>query len=225
MQILLIEDDFKIAEFVSKGLKEAGFTVSHAADGIEGWNAVSMQGFDAAIVDIMLPGMDGITLIEKMREQKIKTPVLILSAKRSVDDRVRGLQKGGDDYLTKPFAFAELLARIQSIIRRASLVTSPTTLTVEDLSLNIITHEVFRGDQKIELQPKEFALLKYLMINAGKVVSKTMIMERIWEYDFMPGTNVVEVRMCKLREKIDKNFEIKLIQTVRGAGYVIKKNL
>lgn len=223
MQILLIEDDIRIAEFITKGLKEAGFTVNHAADGIEGWNAITMQAYDVAIIDIMLPGIDGITLIEKMRAQKIRTPVLILSAKRSVDDRVKGLQIGGDDYLTKPFAFAELLARIQSIIRRASLVAAPTTLTSEDLSLNILTHEVFRGKNKIELQPKEFSLLKYLMLNAGKVVSKTMIMEKIWDYDFMPGTNVVEVRMCKLREKIDKNYEVKLIKTVRGAGYVLKK--
>jgi two-component system OmpR family response regulator len=222
MRLLLIEDDPKIASFILKGLKAEAFAVDHAADGEEGLHLALTEPYDAAIVDIMLPKLDGLTVIERMRQEKIKTPVIILSAKGTVDDRVRGLQTGGDDYLTKPFAFSELLARVQALIRRTGDVTEPTGLMVADISMNLITREVMRGDQKIELQPLEFSLLEYLMRNAGRVVSKTMIMEHVWDYHFDPQTNVVESRIYKLREKIDKDFPTKLIHTVRGVGYVLK---
>jgi two-component system OmpR family response regulator len=176
-----------------------------------------------AIVDIMLPKLDGLKVIERMRREKVNTPVIILSAKGSVDDRVRGLQKGGDDYLTKPFAFSELLARVQALIRRASSAPEPTGLTVGDLSLDLLTREVVRGGKRIELQPLEFSLLEYLMRHAGRVISKTMIMEHVWDYNFDPQTNVVEVRISRLRDKIDRGFDRKLIHTVRGVGYVLKE--
>ena len=223
MRILLVEDDLKIASFVLKGLKESGFAVDHAPDGEEGLYLALNEPYDAAIIDIMLPKLDGLSLIEELRRQKVNTPVIILSAKRSVDDRVDGLQKGGDDYLTKPFAFSELLARVQALIRRSTGASEPTGLAVGDLSMNLLTREVIRGGKKIDLQPSEFALLEYLMRNAGKVVSKTMIMEHVWDYNFDPQTNVVEARICRLREKIDKDFGVKLIQTIRGAGYVLKE--
>ena len=181
------------------------------------------EPYDTAIVDIMLPKLDGLRLIEELRRQKVNTPVLILSAKRSLDDRVRGLQGGSDDYLTKPFAFSELLARVQALIRRASAVSEPTCLVVGDLSINLMTRAVRRGDKEITLQPKEFALLEYLARNAGKVVSRTMIMEHVWDYNFDPMTNVVEARICKLRDKIDKDHTTKLLHTVWGAGYVLKE--
>jgi len=225
MRLLLIEDDTKIASFVVKGLEEAGFAVDHAADGEEGLYLALNESYDAAVIDIMLPKLDGLTIIEEMREQGINTPVIILSAKRSVDDRVKGLQTGGDDYLNKPFSFAELLARVQALIRRASGVSEPTSLTIGDLSMNLLNHEVKRSGRMIELQPLEFKLLEYLMRNAGRIVSKTMIMEHVWNYDFVPMTNVVEVRISLLREKIDKHFEKKMIQTVRGAGYVLKEDI
>jgi two-component system OmpR family response regulator len=224
MRILLIEDDRKIASFVGKGLKEAGFAVEHEPDGEGGLHRALTDSFDAAIVDLMLPGRDGLSIIEELRKRKINLPVIILSAKRSVDDRVRGFQTGSDDYLTKPFAFSELLARVQALIRRASGTPEPVTLKYEDLSLNLLTREVARGGRKIDLQPREFALLEYLLRNAGKVVSKTMIMERVWDYNFDPQTNVVEARICRLRDKVDKDFAVKLIHTIRGAGYVLRKN-
>jgi two-component system OmpR family response regulator len=171
-----------------------------------------------------LPGLDGLSIIEDLRKRKITLPVIVLSAKRSVDDRVRGLQSGSDDYLTKPFAFSELLARIQALIRRASGTPEPTTLVYEDLSLNILTRETWRGEQKIDLQPREYVLLEYLLRNAGKVVSKTMIMEHVWDYNFDPQTNVVEARICRLRDKVDKDSATKLIHTIRGAGYVLRKS-
>jgi two-component system OmpR family response regulator len=180
------------------------------------------EPYDAAIVDIMLPRLDGLSLIDELRRQKNVTPVIILSAKRSLDDRIKGLQTGGDDYLTKPFAFAELLARVRALIRRASGAAEPTRLVVGDLSINLLTREVVRAGRKIDLQPLEFALLEYLMRNAGNVVSKTMIMEHVWDYNFDPQTNVVEVRICRLREKIDKGAETGLIRTVYGAGSVLK---
>ena len=222
MRILLVEDDRSIAEFILKGLKEAGFAADHASNGEDGLYLASTEPYDAAIVDIMLPGLDGLTLIKKLRRRKINTPIIVLSAKRTVDDRIKGLQTGSDDYLTKPFSFSELLARIQALIRRASRVSEPTYLEFADLTLDLISREVKRGDKKIEMQPLEFTLLEYLMRNAGRVVSKTMIMEHVWNYNFVPQTNVVEVRISKLRDKIDKDFETKLIHTVRGAGYVIK---
>lgn len=225
MRILLVEDDLKIASFILKGLKAAGFAVDHAADGEDGLRMTLTEPYDTAIIDVMLPKVDGLALIERMRREKVNTPVIILSAKGSIDDRVKGLQTGSDDYLTKPFAFSELLARVQALIRRAGGVSEPTRLTVGDLSMNLLTREVIRGGKKIELQPLEFSLLEYLMRNAGKVVSKTMIMEHVWDYNFDPQTNVVEARICRLRDKIDKGFATKLIQTVRGVGYVLKETV
>lgn len=224
MRLLLVEDDLKISSFVSKGLKEAGYAVDHASDGEDGLHLALNEPYDAAIIDIMLPKVDGLTLIEELRRQKVNTPVIILSAKRTVDDRIKGLQTGGDDYLTKPFSFSELLARIQALIRRASDVSTPTSLAVADLSMNFLTRVVKREDKEIELQPREFAILEYLMRNWEMVVSKTMILEHVWNYDFDPHTNVIEAHICKLRDKIDKGFGTKLIHTVRGAGYVLKED-
>ncbi len=222
MRVLLVEDDKKIATFITKGLGQAGFAVDHAADGEDGLHLALNEAFDACIIDIMLPKRDGLSLIEELRRQKINTPVLILSAKRSVDDRVKGLQTGSDDYLVKPFAFSELLARVQALIRRASPPALPTRLVVADLHLDLLTRDIFRGDQKIDLQPREFALLEYLMRNAGRVVSKTMILEHVWDYNFDPQTNVVDVLVCRLRNKVDRDFETKIIHTIRGVGYVLK---
>jgi two-component system OmpR family response regulator len=223
MRILLVEDDVKIASFIVKGLKAAGYAVDHARDGEEGLHMALTEPYDTAIIDIMLPKRDGLSLIEKMRREKIRTPVIILSAKGSIDDRVKGLQTGGDDYLTKPFAFSELLARVQALIRRAGGLAEPTRLMVGDLSVNLLTREVIRGGKEIELKPIEFSLLEYLMRSAGRVVSKTMIMEHVWNYDFDPQTNVVEARICRLRDKIDRDFHKKLIHTIRGVGYVLKE--
>jgi two-component system OmpR family response regulator len=223
MRVLLVEDDQKIAAFIKKGLRAEGFAVDHAADGQDGLHLALSEPYDAAIVDVMLPKMNGLRLIETMRQEKIGTPVIILSARDAVDDRVKGLQTGGDDYLTKPFAFSELLARVQALIRRSTGVADPAKLAYADLSMNLITREVFRAETKIELQPLEFALLEYLLRNAERVVSKTMIMEHVWDYHFDPQTNVVESRIYKLREKVDRGFGRKLIHTVRGVGYVIRK--
>ena len=223
MRILLVEDDAKIASFIVKGLKAAGYAVDHARDGEEGLHLALSEPYDTAIIDIMLPKLDGLSLIERMRSAKLRTPVIILSAKGSIDDRVKGLQTGGDDYMTKPFAFSELLARVQALIRRAGGLAEPTGLTAGDLAMNLLTREVTRGAKKLELQPIEFSLLEYLMRNAGQVVSKTMIMEHVWNYNFDPQTNVVEARICRLRDKIDRDFEQKLIHTVRGVGYVLKE--
>jgi two-component system OmpR family response regulator len=223
MRILLVEDDDKIASFIVKGFKAESFAVDHAADGEDGLHLALTEPYDAAIIDLMLPKLDGLSLIEQMRREKIRTPVIILSARGSVDDRVQGLHTGGDDYLTKPFAFSELLARVQALIRRSTDVSEPTKLMVSDITINIVTREVVRAGKTIELQPLEFSLLEYLMRNAGRVVSKTMIMEHVWDYYFDPQTNVVESRIYKLREKIDKDFSNKLIHTVRGVGYVLKE--
>ncbi len=222
MRVLVAEDDEKIAAFVVKGLKQAGFAVDHAADGEEGLHLATTEPYDIAVIDIMLPKLDGLRLIDRLRSEKIDTPVIILSAKRSVDDRVKGLQTGSDDYLTKPFAFSELLARIQALIRRSTKVTEPTRLTTGDLSLDFVTREVVRADKKIDLQPREFALLEYLMHHPGRVVSKSMIMEHVWGYDFDPQTNVVDVLVCRLRNKVDRDFDQKLIHTHRGVGYALK---
>jgi two-component system, OmpR family, response regulator len=222
MRLLLVEDDSKIASFILKGMKAEGYAVDHASDGQEGLHMAVTEPYDAAIIDVMLPKLDGLSVIERMRKEKVNTPVIILSAKGSVDDRVRGLQVGGDDYLPKPFAFSELLARVQALIRRAGGLSEPTRLTVGDLTMNLLTREVTRGGRKIELQRLEFSLLEYLMRNAGRVVSKTMIMEHVWDYNFDPQTNVVESRICRLREKIDRDFDRKLIQTVRGVGYALR---
>jgi len=222
VRALLIEDDRTIAEFVARGLKEAGFVVDHQSDGEVGLEAALGQRYDVAIVDVMLPKRDGLSVIDELRRRGVTTPVLILSARRSVDDRVKGLQAGGDDYLTKPFAFAELLARVQALVRRASRAPEPTTLTVEDLVLDLLSRRVTRNGQTIDLRPREFTLLEYLMRNAGKVVSKTMILSHVWEYNFDPQTNIVDVLVSRLREKIDRPFERKLLHTVRGVGYVLR---
>ncbi|MBW1669200.1 MAG: response regulator transcription factor [Deltaproteobacteria bacterium] len=222
MRILLVEDDLKIASFVAKGFKEAGFAVDHALDGEEGFGLAVTEPYDAAVIDIMLPKVDGLTLIEKMRRMKINTPVIILSAKRSVDDRVKGLQRGGDDYLVKPFSFAELLARVHALIRRATSTEEKTRLQVGDLSMELLTREVTRGGKSIELQPREFSLLEYFMRNPGRVLSRTMILEHVWGYDFDPQTDVVDVLVCRLRSKVDRDFDKKMIHTIRGVGYVLK---
>jgi two-component system OmpR family response regulator len=222
VRVLLVEDDRTIAEFVEKGLREAGFAVDVAADGQAGLDRALAGGYDAAIVDVMLPHMDGLSLIDALRAKGVRTPVLILSARRSVDDRVRGLQAGGDDYLTKPFDFAELLARVQALIRRATGTPEPTRLVFADLSLDLLTRKVQRGSQSIDLRPREFALLEYLMRNAGRVVSKTSILSHVWGYNFDPNTNVVDVLVSRLRDRIDRPFEHKLLHTVRGVGYVLK---
>src|SRR5262245_59191071 len=222
MRVLVVEDDTKIAEFVIQGLKQAGFAVDHGTNGEDGLLLALTEPYDAAVIDLMLPNLDGLSLIGELRRQKVNTPVLILSAKRSVDDRVRGLQTGGDDYLTKPFAFAELLARVQALIRRATGVVEPTRLTVGDISLDLLTRQVMRAGKPIDLQPREFALLEYLLRNAGRVVSKTMILEHVWDYHFEPQTNVVDVLMHRLRSKMESNCSEKLIQTIRGVGYVLK---
>ena len=223
MRILLVEDDVKIASFIIKGLKAAGYAVDHAPDGEEGLNLALTEPYDTAVIDLMLPRRSGLALIKEMRAEKVNTPVLILSARGSVEDRVKGLETGGDDYLTKPFAFSELLARVQALIRRAGGLADPIRLTLGDLSLNILTREVTRGEKQIDLQPREFSLLEYLMRNAGRIVSKTMIMEHVWDYHFDPQTNVVEARISRLRDKIDRGFENKFIHTVRGVGYVLKE--
>jgi two-component system OmpR family response regulator len=222
MRALLVEDDDTIAEFVARGLREAGLVVDRVSDGDAGLAAARDAPYDVAIVDLMLPKRDGLSLIEELRRQKMSTPVLILSARRSVDDRVRGLQSGGDDYLTKPFAFAELLARVQALVRRATRSPETTTLRVDDLELDLLSRRVTRAGKLIDLRPREFTLLEYLMRNAGKVVSKTMILSHVWEYNFDPQTNIVDVLVSRLREKIDRPFERKLLQTVRGVGYVLR---
>ncbi|MGD9368701.1 MAG: response regulator transcription factor [Desulfobacteraceae bacterium] len=224
MRLLLIEDDQKIASFVTKGFKAEGFAVDHAEDGVRGLDLGLTEPYDVIIVDVMLPKLDGLAVIENLRKQKVRIPIIILSAKDSVDDRVKGLQLGSDDYLPKPFAFAELLARVQALMRRGSGQTETTTLEVGDLSLNLINREVLRGGRRIDLQPLEYSLLAYLMRNRDKVVSKTMIMEHVWDYHFDPQTNVVEARICRLRDKIDKGFDAKLIHTVRGVGYVLRQD-
>jgi two-component system, OmpR family, response regulator len=222
MRILLVEDDPKIATFILKGLKAEGFAVDHADDGEKGLDLALTEPYAAAIVDVMLPKLTGLELIKTVRREKVKTPVIVLSAKGAVEDRVKGLQTGADDYLAKPFAFSELLARVQALIRRSTDAAEPSRLAFADLSMNLITREVRRGEALIELQPLEFSLLEYLLRNAGRVVSKTMIMENVWDYNFDPQTNVVESRVYKLREKIDKDFPVKLIHTVRGVGYALK---
>lgn len=222
MRVLVIEDDSKIASFVVNGLKQNGFAVDHAADGEKGLALASTVTYDAAVLDIMLPKLDGLSLLRQLRQNQIHTPVLILSAKASVEDRVKGLQAGGDDYLTKPFAFSELLARAQALIRRATHTAEPTKLSAAELAMDLLTREVTRGGQKIELQSREFALLELLPRHPGRAVTKTMILEHLWDYSFDPQTNVVDVLVHRLRAKVDKDFPVKLIQTIRGVGYVLK---
>jgi two-component system OmpR family response regulator len=222
MRILLVEDDTDIADFVQQGLEEAGYAVDHTVDGEEGFRYALNQSYDAAVIDLMLPRRNGLDLIQGLRQRGVSTPVLILSAKRSVDERVEGLQAGGDDYLTKPFAFAELLARVQALVRRSSGATETTRLTAGPLTLDLLSREAERNGEPIDLQPREFRLLEYLMRHPGRVVSKTMILEHVWDFDFTPQTNVVEVLVHRLRSKVDEGFAPKLIHTVRGAGYVLR---
>lgn len=224
MRILVVEDDKKIASFIAKGLREAGFSVDVGGDGEEGLHLALSEVYSAAVVDIMLPELDGLSLIERVRAKNVHTPVLILSARHSVDDRVKGLQTGGDDYMVKPFSFSELLARVHALIRRSHQVAEPTTLAVGDLTLDLLSREVNRGGQTITLQPREFALLEYLMRNTNRVVSKTSILDRVYDYSFDPQTNVVDVLVSRLRSKVDKEFEKKLIHTARGMGYVLKSD-
>ncbi len=223
MRILVVEDDLKIAQFIEKGLKSSGFAVDIAKTGTKGFEMAFEEPYDTIVVDIMLPELDGFSLIKKIRDNQNNTPIIILSARDRVDDRVKGLHAGADDYLTKPFAFSEFLARVQALIRRAGNITDPTMVSYADLSVDIMKRQVKRADELIELQPLEFSLLEYLLRNKERVVSKTMIMEHVWNYNFDPMTNVVEARICRLRDKIDKDFDPKLIHTVRGAGYVLKK--
>jgi two-component system, OmpR family, response regulator len=222
MRILIVEDDLTIAGFLIKGLREAGFAVDHAADGEAGTQLAITEPYDVAIVDLMLPKLDGLSLIQRLREQNVRTAVIILSARHSVDDRVKGLESGGDDYLTKPFAFAELLARVQALIRRTTGTPDSTRLVVGDLIMDLISRRVTRGGREIPLRPREFALLEYLMRNAGRVVSKTMILSHVWDYNFDPRTNVVDVLVFRLRDRIDKGFDKKMLVTVRGIGYVLQ---
>lgn len=222
MRILVVEDDKKIASFVVKGLKQSGFAVDHCEEGESGLLLARNTPYDAAVIDIMLPKLDGLSLVQQLRKENVAVPVIILSAKASVDDRVKGLQAGGDDYLSKPFAFSELLARVQALIRRATQTTEPTRLVVGELAMDLLTREVTRAGQKIELQTREFSLLEYLMRHAGRVVTKTMILEHVWDFSFDPQTNVVDVLVHRLRGKVDKDFPKKMISTLRGVGYVLK---
>jgi two-component system OmpR family response regulator len=222
MRILIVEDDLKIASFLEKGLSAAGFTITHCPNGKEGLFQALNESFAAAIVDIMLPGLDGLSLIERMREQGVYTPVLILSARQSVDDRIAGLQRGGDDYMVKPFSFGELLARIQALIRRGQKVLEVTTLSYHGLTMDLLKHEINRDGQPIELPAKEYKLLEYMLRNPERVLSKSSILEQVYDYNFDPQTNVVDVLVCRLRNKVDRSFSTKLIHTVRGMGYALR---
>ncbi len=222
MRILIIEDDMKTASFVEKAFQQAGFRTCHVADGEDGLAKATTEPFDVAVIDIMLPKLDGFGVIEGIRKAGLKFPIIVLSARDSVESKIRGLEKGGDDYLAKPFSVSELVARVQALIRRATSAAETTMLIIEDLTLDIPSRRVYRGGVRIELQPLEFQLLEYLMRNKGRVVSKTTIMEHVWDYDFDTQTNIVESRVCRLRDKIDKAFDHKLIKTVRGFGYVIE---
>ena len=222
VKILLVEDDTVMARFIIKGLREEGFVIDHVADGREGLDLACETEFDLLIADIMLPGLNGLDLIDLLRQRGITRPVLVLSAKASVDDRVKGLMAGGDDYLVKPFAFSELVARIHSLTRRSQLIPDSQVLQVEDLTLDLSRRKATRAGQSLDLKPGEFALLEFLMRHPGRVVSKTMIMEHVWDFNFDPQTNVVESRICRLRDKVDRPFKRKLIHTIRGAGYALE---
>jgi two-component system OmpR family response regulator len=223
MRILVVEDDRDVAAFVVKGLREANHVVEHASNGRDGLFMAASESFDAIILDRMLPGgVDGLRLLETLRSQNNTTPVLFLSALSEVDDRVRGLKAGGDDYLTKPFAFAELLARVEALTRRGKNEGPATRLVVGDLEMDLLSRTVKRAGQKIDLQPREFRLLEYLMRHAGQVVTRTMLLEGVWDYHFDPQTNVIDVHVSRLRQKVDKPFPTPLIHTVRNAGYMLR---
>lgn len=223
MRLLIIEDDQEAAAFIGKALRESGHTADIAHDGETGLTMARDENYDVLIVDRMLPKMDGLTIVRTLRQEDFQTPVLILSALGEVDDRVKGLKSGGDDYLTKPFAFSELLARIEVLARRAQPEEQKTTYTVGDLVLDRLSHRVSRGGEVIVLQPREYRLLEYLMKHAGQVVTRTMLLEGVWDYHFDPQTNVIDVHISRLRSKIDKNFDVPLLHTVRGAGYVLRE--
>jgi two-component system OmpR family response regulator len=222
MRILVIEDDLEAAAYVVKGLRESGHIVDHAADGDEGLNLALSGSFDVLIVDRMLPKRDGLSVVSTLRQESIRTPALFLSALGEVDDRIMGLKAGGDDYLTKPYAFAELLARIEVLVRRSNPEQVRTRLQVGDLEVDLLARKVSRNGQEIDLQPREFRLLEYLMKHAGQVVTRTMLLENVWEYHFDPQTNVIDVHISRLRAKIDKNFKQPLLHTIRGAGYSLR---
>jgi two-component system, OmpR family, response regulator len=223
MRILVIEDDREAAAYLAKALREAGHVIDLAYDGVAGYDMAVEGGYDVAVVDRMLPKMDGLTLVGALRNQKNETPILILSALGQVDDRVKGLRAGGDDYLAKPYAFSELLARVETLARRKPKgAPEETVFRVADLTLDRLSHKVTRAGGEIVLQPREFRLLEYLMQNAGKVVTRTMLLEHVWDYHFDPQTNVIDVHMSRLRAKIDRDFDAPLLSTVRGAGYMIR---
>ena len=222
MRVLIVEDDQQIASFITKGLKQAGFAVDHVSDGEEGLQMAELNPYDIMVIDIMLPGLDGFSVIEKLRSKGNTIPILVLSARGSLDDKLKGFQSGSDDYLTKPFSFSELQARVQALLRRTTRGQIKNVLEIGDLKMDLLSRKVSRGDREIELQPREFTLLEYLMRNAGNVVSKTMILEHVWDYHFDPQTNVVDVLVHRLRTKIDKDFKVKLLHTIRGVGYVLK---
>lgn len=223
MRILVVEDDKDVAGFVVRGLREAGHVVEHASNGRDGLFMAVSESYDAVILDRMLPGgVDGLSILETLRAQKHMVPVLFLSALADVDERVRGLKAGGDDYLTKPFAFAELLARVEALARRGKGDAPVVKLVVEDLELDLLSRQVKRAGQKIDLQPREFRLLEYLIRHAGQVVTRTMLLEGVWDYHFDPQTNVIDVHISRLRQKIDKPFPVPLIHTVRNAGYMLR---
>jgi len=222
MRILVVEDDKKIASFIAGGLRQAGFAVDQAAEGEEGLHLALAEPYDVAVVDVMLPKLDGLELVQRLRRDRVRTPVIILSARRSIDDRIKGLHTGADDYLTKPFAFSELLARIHALLRRAAGAAEPTRVVVGDLTMDLLTRQVTRAGTRIDLQVREFALLEYLMRNAGRPVSRTMILQHVWNYTFDPQTNVVEVLVSRVRSKVDADLGAPMIHTIRGVGYVLR---
>ena len=222
MRVLLIEDDREAAQYLTKGLAESGHVVDHAPDGPRGLVLATSESYDVLIVDRMLPGLDGLSVIEALRKNGNTVPVLVLSAKGAVEDRVAGLRAGGDDYLTKPFAFAELLARLDALVRRSQPKAVETVLRLADLEMDLLARTVTRGGKPIDLKPREFRILEYLLRHAGRVVTRTMLLENVWDYSFDPQTNIVDVLVSRLRDKIDRPFEVKLLHTVRGVGYVLR---
>jgi two-component system, OmpR family, response regulator len=222
MRILVVEDDPKIASFVTKGLQEAGYTVDQATTGDEGIALAMSTPYSAAVVDLMLPELDGLSVIKRLRANNVGIPAIVLSAKHAVADRVECLEEGADDYVAKPFAFSELLARLHAVLRRSKASSEPTTLEIGDLRMDLLNRRVERAGRVVELQPREFALLEHLMRNAGRALSKSYLLEQLWDYSFDPQTNVVDVLLCRLRNKIDRDFDRKLIHTLRGVGYVLR---
>lgn len=222
MRVLIVEDDEKTAGYMAKGLSEGGHVVDCAPDGREGLFLASEGDYDVIVLDRMLPKLDGLAVLQALRSAKVATPVLILSALAQVDDRVAGLRAGGDDYLTKPFAFSELMARLEALVRRNNAPAVETKLSVADLEMDLLARRVTRAGRGVELQPREFRLLEYLMRHAGQTVTRTMLLEAVWDYHFDPQTNVIDVHISRLRQKIDKGFERPLLHTVRGAGYALR---